>query len=182
MFTEEELTGIRAQLSRRRLLIFLPALLLAGAAIVLIVIRMGLRSDAVAAMHDPKVMGDIRTCEIVSTGCVALALVWLIFAFGMLYSPLRKYEKHLDGVLHGRTHEICGAWAGVSGDISEMDGVPSRSVGLTVLDDKGRDVERLFYWDIQKPLPDVAQGTRVKLVYHGKQIVSLEPAEDSDAE
>ena len=182
MFTEEELSRIRSQISRRRILILLPAVLLVGAAIALIVIRMGLCADAVAAMHDPKVMSEIRTCEIVSTVCVGLALIWLIFAFGKRFSPLRKSEKHLDGVLHGRTHEICGAWAGVSGDISEMDGVPSRSVGLTVLDDKGRDVERLFYWDIQKPLPDVAQGTRVKLVYHGKQIVSLEPAEDSDAE
>ena len=182
MFTEEELTGIRAQLTKRRLLLLVPALLLAGAAVLLIVIRMGLRDDAVAALHDPKVMSDIRTCEIVSTVCMALALVWLIFAHGLFYSPLKKYEKHLDGVLHGRTHEICGAWAGVSGDVSEMDGVPSRAVGLTVPDDKGRDVERLFYWDIQKPLPDVAQGTRVKLVYHGKQVVSLEPAEDSDAE
>ena len=173
MFTEEELTDIRKQISKRRLLILLPAVLLVGAAIALIVNRFSLCSDAVAAMHDPKVMSDIRTYEIISTVCIGLALVWLIFSYGMLYTPLRKYEKHLDGVLHGRTHEICGAWAGVSGDISEMDGVPSRSVGLTVQDDKGRDIERLFYWDIQKPLPDLQEGTRVKIVYHGKQVVSL---------
>ena len=39
MFTEEELTDIRKQISKRRLLILLPAVLLVGAAIALIVTR-----------------------------------------------------------------------------------------------------------------------------------------------
>ena len=177
MYTEEELTSLRTQISKRRLLILLPAILLAGAAIAMIVIRMGLRTDAVAALHDAQTMGQMRTCEIIATVCFALALMWVIFAHGLFFSPLQKYEKHLEGVLHGPRHEIIGAWAGVSGDVSDVDGVACRAVGLTVPDDKGRDYERLFYWDTEKPLPDVEQGTRVKIVYHGKQVVSLTPEE-----
>ncbi len=181
MYTEEELNGLRGQIARRRAVIIRPALLLAGAAIALSVIRSGLKADAVAALHAPTVMGSIRTCEILGTVSVLLTAAWLIFSVGMLLTPLRKYEQHLDELLHGRNHEITGIWAGVSGDVSEMDGVPSRAVGLMIKDDHGRDLERLLYWDVLKPMPEVEKGTEVSIVYHGRQVISMTPAEKKEA-
>ncbi len=179
MFTEDELSRLRAQISRRRIMISLPAVLLAGAAVAMIVIRMGLRADAVKALHDAQTKGAISACEILAAVFATLAAFWLIFAHGMLFSPLKKYEKHLDGVLHGPRHEIEGDWSGVSGDLSEVDGVTCRAVGLTVPDGHGRHYERLFYWDKQKPLPEIEQGARVRILYHGKQVVSLTPVAEA---
>ncbi len=178
MYQESELTETLAQLRRRRLLVWLPAVVLLGLAGAAVALRMGLQADTVKALHDGPTMGAIRTWEIVACAAAALAAVWLIFGLDMFCGPLKRYAVMLDGVLHGRNHTTRGAWCGVTGDLSEVEGVTCRPVGLKVTDDKGRDYERLFYWDSEKPLPSFDVGETVEIVSHGKQVVSAARAVD----
>lgn len=171
MYQEAELTQIRAQLNKRKALVWLPAVLLGAAAAAAIIRRAGLCADAVKALHDEGVMRSITACEIIAYAAVILAVVWLVFGLGLFCGPLKRYAAMLDGVLHGRNHTVTGAWAGAAEALSEVDGVTCRAVGLTVQDEKGRDWERLFYWDNEKPLPDFAPGETVEITHHGKQVV-----------
>lgn len=173
MYREEELTGVRQQIRRRRIWMLLPLVPALAAVIGAIHIRFGLQANTVLALHDPDTMARITRCEWVVYIVSGLAAAWLVLYGGLMINPLKRYTAFLDGVLHGPRHTVQGAWAGVSGDLSAVDGVTFRAVGLTVADDKGRDYERLFYWDAEKPLPDCPAGVCAEITYHGKMVADF---------
>ena len=170
MYREEELTKLRTRIRKRIWIVLAPALLLLAVTGVSVATRFGLQADTVAALHDPAVMARITRCEWITYIAAALAVIWLVFGWDLFISPLRKYAAFLDGILHGPEHEIEGTWAGVSEERSVVDGVVFRAVSLTVPDDKGRDYDRLFYWDAEKPLPSFPVGARAGITFHGKTV------------
>ena len=57
-----------------------------------------------------------------------------------------------------------------------MDGVLCRTV--TVIDhdhdDNEKPYERIFYFDVLKPFPDLTPGQKLHVVFHDRAVVSLE--------
>ncbi len=176
MFEEMEWTRIRAQLGRRKALVLLPLLAPLAVIAAALIIRAGAQADTVAAMHDPVVMRRITGCEWAAAVAGILGIVWLIFGWDLLVSPVKHYASFLDGMLHGPEHTVTGRWAGISGDLSVVDGVSLRSVSLTVTDEKGRDYERRFYWDAEKEIPVIPLGTETEVTFHGKAVKSVRTA------
>lgn len=179
MFREEELTALKKKIGSRKMATLLPLLAPVAVVVISLISRANLQADIVKAMHDEATKAAISRWEWIIYITSALGVIWLVFSQGMLVTPLKKYESFLDGVLHGRLHTVTGRWAGVSGDISVVDGVRFRAVGLTVTDDKGRDYERLFYWDAEKPLPDCQKGAEVELDFHDKMVKEVRICADT---
>lgn len=151
MYSEQDLTDIRAQQKRRWGFLCLPLILLLGILVYSIFIR----------------VEWLTTLTTVLLGGV------LIFAYDVLLKPLRRYEYHVNNALHGRTRELDCVYDGMSLDISVVEGVKYYSMTVMEDDDDGEPFERLFYYDIQKPLPEIAKGTPVHVVYHDREVASI---------
>ena len=86
-----------------------------------------------------------------------------------------RYEKHIKFCMDGRSHEIYASFISRDEDISLVEGVRFWSLHVTN-EDPEANFERLFYFDVHKPFPDMKEGDRVHVVYHDRALVSIEPA------
>lgn len=150
MYTQEDLTSIRLQQRNCWLKLMIPGVILLAGIIVSLIVRI-------------EWLTTVLSCIL---GCM------ILFTVEMIIKPLYCYEKHLDGCLNGRRHELEGTFIGMEEEVSLVDGVRYR--GLTVHDDNPEtNYERLFYFDLEKPFPDVKEGDKVHVVYHGHELVDL---------
>ena len=162
LYTEEELTAIRAQQKKRWLCLLIPvAVMLVG--IVAVLIIRGQRSL------------DDTTAQIIVDILTILIGVAFIGGWGLFIKPLRCYERHIDGLLHGRTH-VCddGTFAHLEEDESVVDGVAYYAMTLHCLDEKQKPYERLFYYDALKPRPDFREGEALRVTYHDRFVGQVE--------
>lgn len=155
MYTENDLEIVRQQQKKRWLLLTIPTVILLGAMVYSLFIRL----------------------EWLTTLATILLGSTLIFFYDLTIKPLRRYEVHLNNALHGRTREVDGTFSELSADISVVDGVKYRAMTLLVETDAPDPEERLLYFDLNKPFPDIAKGTRLHVVYHDREIVSLSLAQ-----
>lgn len=150
MYTEEDLNLIRAQQKRRWLVLGVIAVIVLAAIVCSLVIRL----------------------EVLTTALTILLGVVLIFGYEMTIRPLYCYAVHLNNTLHGRTRQLDGVFRAVSEDISLVDGV--RYHAMTVSEEEGDEpCDRLFYFDAEKPFPQLADGDRVHVVYHDREVAAL---------
>lgn len=150
MYTEEDLNLIRAQQKRRWWALGVIAVAVVAAIVYSLVIRL----------------------ETLTTGLTILLGVILIFGYEMMIRPLRCYAVHLNNALHGRTRQLDGVFRSVSEDISLVDGV--RYHAMTVSEEEGDDpCDRLFYFDVEKPFPQLTDGDRVHVVFHDREVAAL---------
>ena len=151
MYSKSDVTAIRAQRKRYILLLMIPVVLLLALIVYTVTIRV----------------------EIATTAATCLLGVLCVFVYDMFIKPTVCYEQHINFCLDGRTHEITGTFMSRDEETSLVDGV--RFWSLHVMDeDPEANYERLFYFDIQKPFPDLAEGDRVRVVYHDRALVSIE--------
>ena len=118
---------------------------------------------------------DDTTAQIIIDVLSILFAVILIGGWGLLLKPLHCYEKFLDGLLHGITHVIeDGHFAHLDQEVSQIDGVDCYSLTVTRLDEKQKPYEQLFYFDAQKPLPQLTEGQQLRITYHDRAVGQLE--------
>lgn len=151
MYTEQDLTAIRQQKSKRWMILGAFCLVLLAAIIYSLIIR----SEALTA------------------GLTILVGALLIFFYDLTIHPLHSYEVFLHNVLHGRTRELDCTYLSTDADISLVDGVKYYALSLQQLDDEGNPFERMLYWDALKPLPQVTPGDALHIVYHDRMVASL---------
>lgn len=151
MYQEQDLLAIRAQQKKRWVLLGVPALVMLAGLVATLVLRMEVATDVLTLLIG----------------------VLLIFGYDMFIKPLRRYERHLNNVLHGRTHELVCQYDHTDEALSIVDGVAYRAMTFITRDEKNKVFERLFYYDAQKPLPDLQQGAMVQVVYHDHELASV---------
>lgn len=151
MYTEQDLTAIRAQQKKRWGLLALPCLILVGVIVYSLTVR-------------------IQWLTIAAT---LLLGALFIFFFEMTIRPLHRYEIHLYNCLHGRTRELDCAYHSIDLDVSVVDGVKYYAMTLLQPDEKGDPFERMLYWDAQKPQPDLQPGDKLHIIYHDRMIAQL---------
>ena len=173
MYTEEERTALRRQLTKRRIAVILPAFVLLAVFLAALILRLSQARNM--SIHDAEGNARLRMFETVCYVSGSLCAVWLILADGLFLFPLRRYERHLTDMLDGLRHETEGVWAGIEDEISEIDGVRYRAVSLIQTDEKGWDYDRRFYFDCEKTPPQLERGQRVRVTYHDKQIIAIAP-------
>lgn len=162
MYTEQELTELRAQKKKRMLCLFIPA--------ALIVIAMA----AVLVIRSQRAMEDTQAQIIVDVLTLLLGVLF-IGGWGLFIKPLSCYERHIENLLHGRTH-VCedGTFSHLEEDESMVDGVAYYAMTLHCLDEKKKPYERLFYYDALKPRPDFKEGEPLRVVYHDRFVGQVE--------
>lgn len=152
MYTQQDLDELLAQRKRRWLMLAIPEIAMLAGVVVSLVVRI----------------------EWLTTLLTCLMGALLIFCYDLLLKPLRCYEKHLRGVLEGRTRTLEGTFKRMETEDSLVEGVNYRGMIVSAGDPKDEEDDRLFYYDLQKPLPQLTEGERVRVVYHDREIASLE--------
>jgi len=151
LYTEQDLTNIRQQQKKRWQLLCIPCAVLLAIIIVSLFIRV----------------------EWLTSGATILLGCSLVFFYSLTIRPLHCYEIHLYNALHGRTRELDGTFDSISPDVSVVDGVKYHSMSVFSPNDEGDMVERLFYWDMEKPFPALEKGAPVHVVYHDREVADL---------
>ena len=152
MYTQQDLDELLAQKKRRWLMLAIPEIAMLAGVVVSLVVRI----------------------EWLTTLLTCLMGALLIFCYDLLLKPLRCYEKHLRGVLEGRTRTLEGTFKRMETEDSLVEGVNYRGMIVSAGDPQDEEDDRLFYYDLQKPLPQLTEGERVRVVYHDREIASLE--------
>ena len=151
MYTEAELTAVRAQEKRRWITLMIPVALMLAVLVVSLVVRI-------------EWLTDVATL---------LAGVLLIFGWDMCIKPIHKYAKYIDAMLHGITHELDTEFDSFSPDISLVEGVRYYALTVTEYDEKGKPYDRLFYYDAEKALPSFTKGQPIRVTYHDRSVVAV---------
>lgn len=151
MYTEQELTAITAQKKKRIVAVLIPCALLLIGVIYFLIMRNELAVDVL----------------------FILAGVILIAGLDLFVKPVRCYERHINNILHGRTHELDCEFGSFSEDISEIDGVSYRTLTVVCYDEKNKPFDRIFYYDLQKPLPAFSPAQPIRVLYHDRSVGAL---------
>lgn len=152
MYTEKDLLDIAAQQKKRWLVLGLVCLALLCGIVYSVVIRL----------------------EVLTTSLTIILGVVFIADYELGIRPLRCYQTHVDNALHGRTRQLDGVFRTLSEDVSVVDGVKYHA--MTIEQEEQEDTEaceRLFYFDMEKPFPDLKDGDRVHVIYHDREVAAL---------
>ncbi len=152
MYTQQDLDQVIAQEKKRWLLLAVPEVLLLAGLVVSLVVRI-------------EWLTTLLSCVIGFS---------FIFCYGMAIKPLRCYEKHLKNVLHGRTRVMEGTFKRMESDVSLVDGVNYRSMIVSAGNPADEEDDRLYYYDLEKPLPTFPEGTKLRVTYHDREVAALE--------
>ena len=155
MYTEEELAALQGQIKRRVIVMIAVAAVMAAGVVVFV----------------------IRRNEIATSALTVAMLFFLVFFYGMAIKPIRDMAKHVNNLLHGKTHELISVYDRYDDAVSLIDGVRYHAV-YTIEDREGEPepIERLFYFDETKPFPDLKKGDTVRIIYHDREIGLIEKA------
>ena len=104
---------------------------------------------------------------------VGSALAAMYFTLKAL--PWWRYFRLLQDMRMGRSHEYDVLFRSVSEETSLRDGVWMRSFVVELADAEDEDKERMFFWDDDKPLPDLKEGQKIHIRTFGSYITALEP-------
>ena len=151
MYTQQDLERVRSQ--ARTSALTAGGLLALGAA--LLAAGLALRIKGLAA-----------------AGLVAPAMA-AYFVYDVWCAPRCKYVRFLKDLLGGRSHLARGRILSISAQARRSEegvGVYDVSVRL-----EGEDRDTLFYWDVQRPLPQVQGEAPVEITAYGRYIVKICP-------
>lgn len=148
MYGEVDL--LKTESARKRALTV--ALLIGGAALFVVVLGMVFRIKALAL------------AAAIIGGCAAYS--WS----ALKVAPWSAYLKFLREMNSGLTRATEGTFVSQADESRMADGVRVHDLML----DAGQDAFLLFYWDDEKPRPDLTPGQRLKLTSFGKFITALE--------
>ena len=152
MYTQQDLDNIREQRRKRWFALAIPSSILTAIIIATFVIRI----------------------EMATTLLSIVLVAMILFVYDMHIKPLTCYEKHLLNCLKGRTHTISATYVSRDEEISLIDGVKYYAVHV-IDNDPENNFERLFYFDPEKPFPDVKEGDQLHIVYHDRELCEFTP-------
>ncbi len=158
MYTEEDFAAVKKQKTRRLLCLWIPLGVLSAVIVALAVIRI------------PEVWVSVLT---ILTGGSA------IFAWGLFVSPVCAYYRHLDNVMHGRTHTVTGAFKEMDETPVERDGVEFYPMLINVGDLEDEEDDRLLYYDARLPRPDFVRGLMMTATVHDKAVGRIDLIPDA---
>ena len=156
VYSEQDLTQISAQQRKRWCLLGLPALILLAFLIVSVVKR----------------------SETVSTILTLILGVLLIGGWDLFIKPLHCYQKHINDMMRGITHQVDCTFERFDAETSTVDGVCFYAMNVVCTDEDGKPYDRLFYYDAEKPLPNWRKGTPLHVTYHDRMIANVTEASE----
>lgn len=154
MYTQNEYEQLSEEIRKRWIIYAVPALIFAALQVYSLTIRN----------------------EVMTTTLGILICFWSIFYISTQIVPLIRYRTHIHNMLHGITHSVHAVFESLDADDSVVEGVSYRAMHVLCKDENGDDYERLFYWDLQKPLPAYQKGQALEIIYHDRQIANILPA------
>lgn len=149
MYTEEDYRSISRQFRNRSLSLWIPL----GVFAVLIFV--------LAIRRVPEVFVMIAT---ILAGGLA------IFVFGLFIKPVLSYKRHMDNCLHGRTHDVTGAFKEMGEETVDKDGVRFWPMILNVGNMEDEEDDRLLYYDANLPRPGFVRGQMLTVSAHDKAV------------
>ena len=156
LYSEADYESIKTQLKKRQLLICIPFFLCIVLTLFLAVIRVN--------------QIIVMALTIVSAGA-------LIFCQGLFIHPINCYRKHIDNVLHGKTHTVKGLFKEMEPDSVIREGVDYYPLIVNVGSSNDEKDDRLLYFDANLPRPDWQVGEYLSFRAHDKAVGAWERAE-----
>ena len=98
-----------------------------------------------------------------------------LFLYGLYVRPARQYRTHVHYMLNGRLRTTSGVFKSFSEDVSDREGVECHAMLINVGEKDDPEDDRLFYYDVYKPRPDVPIGTRITLQSNDRMVASIQP-------
>lgn len=96
------------------------------------------------------------------------------FIWSFKVSPWVKYNRHLKELKSGQKRETLCEFLYFTDETRTVDGVEVHELIATV--GKEEEDERLYYWDCDKPRPELKEGDRVSILSYGNFVVELKNA------
>ena len=161
MYSEKDWQEINKLLKKRWLVTLIPAGLILAAAITIFVYGQLNRSA-----HLWKLTSFL----------VLLGGGYLLLAYGVYLRPALIYRTNLRYLLAGRKRSTTGYLKEISEDVFDRDGMEVYSMLINVGEKNDPEDDRLFYYDIYKPSPEMPVGTRVTVTSNDRLVASIERA------
>lgn len=159
MYDQTDLDDVQRRLKKQRLIALIPSVLLLAAGIAIFVVGRMHRSD--------KAWMLTALLTILGGGCY-------LFIYGLFIKPAKAYRALIQDMLHGRLRQTEGIFKSFAQETCDREGLPFHALMLNVGDrDDGED-DRLFYWDAQKPLPQMELGNRVRIFSNDNRVSCME--------
>jgi hypothetical protein len=112
------------------------------------------------------------------TGLLTIAAgAYFLFFYEVYARPVSLYKRHIDYMLDAHKRETIGILKEISQTVQDKDGLDCRMVTVNIGDKDAAEDERSFYLDALIPVPEVAAGTRVKILSNDRMVAGLDPAE-----
>ena len=97
----------------------------------------------------------------------------VIFFYNMRVSPVTAYRRYLRNIRTGLQRETQGVVVSFDPEETFKEGVRFRPLVINVDPKMDPEGERLFYFDLCKPLPAVQAGDSVHVVSHGNYVLTI---------
>ena len=95
-----------------------------------------------------------------------------LFLFGVWAKPALDYLRHVERMLYGRKRETVGVLTRFSPELCERDGLWCHAMMVNLGSGEEED-DRLFYYDDEKPAPQLPIGTRVRVESNDKMVSGI---------
>ena len=158
MYTHNDWNEINTMLKKRWLMTLGPTLVVMAGAIALFVIGRINRSDSM---------------WILTSFLTILGGGYFLFFFGVYVRPTLIYRKHLRYMLNGRMRETTGVLKSISEDVNVREGLECYAMFINVGQKNDPEDDRLFYYDVYKPLPEMPIGAQVTVLSNDKMVSSI---------
>ena len=99
--------------------------------------------------------------------------LWAVYScYVIRFLPWFRYNRFLENLRTGRRRETECYFVSLADSVRTVDGVAIHDMSAS-LDPEGED-QRLFYWDDDKPLPQLTAGQKLKIESFGNFITACE--------
>ena len=99
---------------------------------------------------------------------------FFLFFYEVYQRPVSLYKKHVDFMLDARKRETEGILHGLDREPKDKDGLDCVSFSVNIGELNAPEDDRLFYLDALKPMPDLQEGTRVRVLSSDRMVAGLE--------
>lgn len=107
---------------------------------------------------------------------IVLSIVYgaiAIFLYNLRIAPVTAYRRYLRNLTNGLKREAQGALVSLDRDETFKEGVRFYTMLINVDPKMDPEGERLFYYDVCKPLPEIKPGEQVHVLSHGNYVLKV---------
>ena len=158
MYTKECLMVANKQLSKRRLIVFIPVIIGIIASILYFVVGQIERSQN---------SWWIATIIFILSGAV------FIFFFSTYVLPMQQYRNHIREMQQCKAKETNGVYKSFSTQISHKDGLDYYALKINVGEKDDAEDDRLFYYDCLLPKITIEFGKNVLVKSYENKVIEI---------